>query len=165
MRTILPFTLIVATTLSASSTAKPNAVKTNPSPTAPTAVHIDSNVNKQLVADFYELAFNRHQPVEAAAKYLAPQYIQHNPGAPDGAQTFVTFFEGFFQTHPTAHVQIKRMLADGDLVAVHARWTQDQTDLGNAVVDIFRIANGRIVEHWDVVQPVPEQSFNSNTMF
>jgi len=165
MRVALPFVMIVATTLSACSTVKTNVIKTNSSPAAPTSVHIDGNVNKQLVADFFELAFNRHQPADAAAKYLAPQYIQHNPGAPDGAQTFVAFFEGFFQTHPTAQVQIKRMLVDGDLVAVHARWTQDQTDLGNAVVDIFRIANDRIVEHWDVVQPVPEQSFNSNTMF
>jgi predicted SnoaL-like aldol condensation-catalyzing enzyme len=165
MRVVLPFVMIIATTLSACSTVKPNAVRTSSSPAAPASLQIDGNANKQLVADFYELAFNRRQPADAAARYLAPQYIQHNPGAPDGAQTFVTFFEGFFQSHPNAHVQIKRILVDGDLVAVHARWTQDETDLGNAVVDIFRIANGKIIEHWDVVQPVPEQSFNSNTMF
>ena len=167
MKAILPFVIIVATTLSACSTVKTNTVKakSSPAPAARPSVPADVNANKLLVTEFYELAFNRHQPAEAAAKYIAPRYIQHNPGAPNGAQVFVTFFESFFQTHPTAHVQIKRVLADGDLVAVHAHWSRDETDRGSAVVDIFRIENGKIAEHWDVVQPVPERSLNSNTMF
>ncbi len=162
MKAILPFVMIVATTLSACSTVKTHSF---PAPAARPSVPADVNANKLLVTEFYELAFNRHQPAEAAAKYIAPRYIQHNPGAPNGAQVFVTFFESFFQTHPTAHVQIKRVLADGDLVAVHAHWSRDETDRGSAVVDIFRIENGKIAEHWDVVQPVPERSLNSNTMF
>ena len=162
MKAILPFVMIVATTLSACSTVKTHSF---PAPAARPSVPADVNANKLLVTEFYELAFNRHQPAEAAAKYIAPRYIQHNPGAPNGAQVFVTFFESFFQTHPTAHVQIKRVLADGDLVAVHAHWSRDETDRGSAVVDIFRIENGKLAEHWDVVQSVPEQSFNSNTMF
>ena len=167
MKAILPFVMMVAATLSACSTAKTNTVtaKPSPAPAAQPSAAADVSANKLLVTEFYELAFNRHQPAEAAAKFMAPQYIQHNPGAPDGAQVFVTFFESFFQSHPTAHVQIKRVLADGDLVAVHAHWSRDETDLGSAVVDIFRIENGKIAEHWDVVQPVPEQSLNSNTMF
>ena len=167
MKAILPFVMIVATTLSACSTVKTNTVKakSSPAPAARPSTPADVNANKLLVIEFYDLAFNRHQPAEAAAKYIAPRYIQHNPGAPDGAQIFVTFFESFFQTHPNAHVQIKRVLADGDLIAVHAHWSRDETDLGSAVMDIFRIADGKIAEHWDVVQPVPEQSFNSNTMF
>jgi predicted SnoaL-like aldol condensation-catalyzing enzyme len=162
MKAILPFVMIVAATLSACSTVKTHP---SPAPAARPSVPADVNANKLLVTGFYELAFNRHQPAEAAAKFMAPQYIQHNPGAPDGAQTFVTFFESYFQTHPTAHVQIKRVLADGDLVAVHAHWSRDDNDRGSAVVDILRIENGKIAEHWDVVQPVPEQSLNSNTMF
>ena len=162
MKAILPFVMMVATTLSACSTVKTHSF---PAPAARPSVPADVNANKLLVTEFYELAFNRHQPAEAAAKYIAPRYIQHNPGAPNGAQVFVTFFESFFQTHPTAHVQIKRVLADGDLVAVHAHWSRDETDRGSAVVDIFRIENGKIAEHWDVVQPVPERSLNSNTMF
>jgi predicted SnoaL-like aldol condensation-catalyzing enzyme len=167
MKAILPFVIIVAVTLSACTTVKTNTVKANssPAPAAQPSVSTDANANKLLVTEFYELPFNHHQPAEAAAKFMAPRYIQHNPAAPDGAETFVTFFEGYFQTHPTAHVQIKRVLADGDLVAVHAHWSRDETDRGSAVVDILRIENGKIAEHWDVVQSVPERSLNSNTMF
>ncbi|MBX3302161.1 MAG: ester cyclase [Nitrospira sp.] len=121
--------------------------------------------NKKLVRDFYELAFNQHRPTEAAKKYIGEQYIQHNPNVPNGAEAFYGFFEGFFKEHPKSHVDIKRILADGDLVALHLHSKVDENDPGLAIIDIFRVENGKIVEHWDVIQPVPEKAANSNTMF
>jgi predicted SnoaL-like aldol condensation-catalyzing enzyme len=160
MKAILPTIIAVAAVLSACSTTT-----TNPIPAARSAARFDVEGNKRLVMDFYELAINGHQPAAAAEKYIGARYIQHNPAAPDGPQMFVKFFEDFLQNYPNAHAQIKRVVADGDLVAVHAHWKRDENDRGTAVVDIFRVEGGKIVEHWDVVQPVPEQSLNSNTMF
>lgn len=121
--------------------------------------------NKQIVRDFYELAFNRHKPTEAAKKYIGDKYIQHNPHVPDGAAPFYDYFEGFFKAHPQSRVEIKRVLADGDLVVLHLHSITDAKDRGRAIVDIFRVENGKIVEHWDVTQDVPAQSANTNTMF
>src|SRR6478735_7110971 len=122
-------------------------------------------VNKRLVREFYELAFNQHKPTEAAKKYIGNQYIQHNPFVPDGAEPFYSYFEGFFKKNPESRVEIKRVLGDGNLVILHIHSKLDTNDRGRAVVDIFRVENGKIVEHWDVAQEVPEASANSNTMF
>ena len=121
--------------------------------------------NKKIVRDFYELAFNRHKPTEAAKKYIGEKYIQHNPHVPDGAAAFYGYFEGFFKEHPQSRVEIKRVLGDGDLVVLHLHSITDAKDRGRAIVDIFRVENGKIVEHWDVTQDVPAQSANANTMF
>jgi predicted SnoaL-like aldol condensation-catalyzing enzyme len=121
--------------------------------------------NKTLVRDFCDLAFNQHQPREAAKKYLGSHYLQHNPHAPDGAEAFSGHFEGFFTAHPTFRFDIKRMIAEGDLVVLHVHTKLDEHDRGKAVVDIFRVDHGKIVEHWDVIQDVPEQPANNNTMF
>jgi len=121
--------------------------------------------NKKLVRDFYEMAFNQHKPTEAAKKYIGDKYIQHNPHVPNGAAAFYGYFEGFFKEHPKSRVEIKRVLGDGDLVALHLNSKMDDKDRGKAIVDIFRVENGKIVEHWDVVQDVPEKAANENTMF
>ena len=121
--------------------------------------------NKKVVTEFYEMAFNQHKPTEAAKKYFGDKYIQHNPMVPNGAAAFYGFFEGFFKKHPKSHVIIHRVLADGDLVALHLHSKLDEKDLGRAVVDIFRLENGKIVEHFDVVQNVPAKTANGNTMF
>jgi len=121
--------------------------------------------NKKLVRDFYELAFNGHEPTEAAKKYIGSKYIQHNPHVPNGAAAFYEYFEDFFQKNPTAHVTIHRAIADGDLVALHLHSRLSEKDLGRAIVDIFRVENGKIVEHFDVIQDVPEKTANGNTMF
>ncbi len=121
--------------------------------------------NKKVVTEFYEMAFNQHKPTEAAKKYLGDKYIQHNPMVPNGAAAFYGFFEGFFKKYPKSHVIIHRVLADGDLVALHLHSKLDEKDLGRAVVDIFRLENGKIVEHFDVVQNVPAKTANGNTMF
>ncbi len=121
--------------------------------------------NKVLVATFYEMAFVAHKPKEAADKYLNPSYRQHNPNVGDGRQPFVDFFVPFFEKNPEAQTEIKRVIAEGDLVVLHVHSKVSKADPGRAVVDIFRVKDGKIVEHWDVMQPVPEKSVNSNSMF
>ena len=121
--------------------------------------------NKKIVREFYEMAFNQHKPTEAAKKYIGDEYIQHNPYVPNGAAAFYGYFEGFFKAHPKSRVEIKKVIAEGDLVILHLHSRVDENDRGRAIVDIFPVANGKIVEHWDVIQDVPEKSANSNTMF
>jgi predicted SnoaL-like aldol condensation-catalyzing enzyme len=121
--------------------------------------------NKKIVREFYEMAFNQHKPTEAAKKYIGDKYIQHNPYVPNGAEAFYGYFEGFFKEHPESRAEIKRVIGDGDLVALHLNAKIGDKDRGRAIVDIFRVENGKIVEHWDVIQVVPEKSANSNTMF
>jgi predicted SnoaL-like aldol condensation-catalyzing enzyme len=121
--------------------------------------------NKAIVLDFYDLAFNKHKPTEAAAKYIGTQYVQHNPHVPNGAKPFTEYFEGFFKENPQSHVVVAHVLADGDLVALHLNSKLNKDDRGDAVVDFFRLKDGKIIEHWDVIQPVPEKTANGNTMF
>lgn len=123
-----------------------------------------SEQNKGLVRDFYTLAFVDKQPADAALKFLGPAYRQHNPQAADGATAFVDFCEGFFASVPALKVEVKRILADGNLVAVHSRF-ELAPGKEMAVMDIFRVENGKIVEHWDAMQDVPAKAANSNTMF
>lgn len=121
--------------------------------------------NKRIVRDFYELAFNRHEPREAVQKYVGDRYIQHNPFVPNGAAPFVEHFEGYFKEHPGSHVVFSHVIAEGDLVVLHLNSKADENDRGRAIVDIFRVENGKIVEHWDVAQDVPEKTASGNTMF
>jgi predicted SnoaL-like aldol condensation-catalyzing enzyme len=126
----------------------------------------DQERNKRTVVAFFKRAVNEKQPEEAVAEHIGSVYIQHNPMAPDGAEAFVDFVRGAALDFPEMRVDIKRVLADGDLVAVHSHFTFAPEERGNASVDIFRLdQNGKIVEHWDVVQPVPESSANDNGMF
>lgn len=122
-------------------------------------------MNKKVVIEFYELAFNQHKPTEAANKYFGSKYIQHNPQVPNGGAAFYNYFEGFYKEHPKAHVKIYRVIAEGDLVVLHLHSKIDDKDLGRAVVDIFRLENEKIVEHFDVAQSVPPKAANGNTMF
>ena len=120
---------------------------------------------KQIVRDFYDLAFNQRKPEEATEKFMGPYYRQHNPQAPDGAEGLIGFVHYFEKTFPDFRVEIKRMIAEGDLVAVHSRLVRHATDRGQAVADFFRLENGKIVEHWDVLQEVPETAAYDNSMF
>jgi predicted SnoaL-like aldol condensation-catalyzing enzyme len=121
--------------------------------------------NKKLVGDFYELAFNQHKPREAAQRYIGDRYIQHNPFVANGAETFFVHFEEYFKEHPQSHVVFSHVIAEGDLVVLHLNSKVDEQDRGRAIVDIFRVENGKIVEHWDVAQNVPEKTASGNTMF
>ncbi len=121
--------------------------------------------NKVLVVAFYQQAFNDNQPEQVAAVYLGASYIQHNPGAPDGAEGFIGYVHWLRGQFPELHLDIKRAIAEDDLVVTHSNLHLKPGDLGMAVADIWRVADGKIVEHWDVVQEVPGKSAKGNTMF
>ena len=120
--------------------------------------------NRQLVVEFYHQNFNQHQ-VDQATKVMADDYIQHNPLVPNGKAPFVSFFKGFFANNPNAKSKIVRTAADGDLVWLHIHATNGENDRGQAIIDVFRVKDGKIVEHWDVIQDMPEKAANHNTMF
>jgi predicted SnoaL-like aldol condensation-catalyzing enzyme len=120
---------------------------------------------KEVVAAFNKMAFEDRRPVEAAQKYIsATQYIQHNPQGKDGRDSFINGFAAYV-VGSEFRCETKRIIAEGDLAVVHALCKDKPSDRGDAVVDIFRVKQGKIVEHWDVVQPIPEKANNTNTMF
>jgi len=119
--------------------------------------------NRALVVHFYDTVFNQHD-LSIASTVLAPSYIQHNPHVPSGSAPFISFFTERFKANPEARSTIVRS-ADGNLVFLHVHSTSNPQDRGNAIVDIFRVDHGKIAEHWDVIQPVPEHAANDNTMF
>ncbi len=120
--------------------------------------------NKKAVTEFYELAINQKN-FEAASKFLGPRYVQHNPRAADGPDGLKAFLAFLREKSPDYHSEIKRVFADGDYVILHVHNVPTLGSRGNAIVDIFKLENGKIVEHWDVRQEIPEQAANSNTMF
>ena len=120
--------------------------------------------NKKTVVDFYEQAINQ-KDFAAASKYLGDRYIQHNPLAADGAEGLKAFIGFLRDKFPNAKSEIKRVFADGDYVILHVHAVREPGTRGRAIVDIFRLENGKIVEHWDVAQDVPEKAANSNGMF
>ena len=122
--------------------------------------------NKELVTAFYELAINQKKPTESADRYIGLPYTQHNPEVPkNGPDGFIQFIEGMFKKHPGLRVIIHKAVADGNVVALHVHLKRDESDPGIAVAEFFRVENGRIVEHWDVMQPVPEKTASGNAMF
>ena len=121
--------------------------------------------NKENVRAFYDLAFNQKQPEEAVKRYAGSYYRQHNPNAGDGTAPFIAFVKWITGANPQLRVDFKRFIAEGDLVVVHSHNVPVPGTRGRAVIDIFRLEDGMIVEHWDVVQDVPETAKNDNTMF
>ena len=121
--------------------------------------------NKRLVTEFYELAINQRKPAEAARKYIELPYRQHSPEVADGPDGFVQFISEMQKKHPQLRVVISKALADDDLVALHVHLTREPNDPGLAIAELFRLKNGKIIEHWDVVQPVPEKTASGNSMF
>jgi len=122
--------------------------------------------NKATVVAYYSTAFNDKKPEEAVAKYGGPVYIQHNPQAADGFDAFIDFVKFFTTQNPQLHVDIKRVIGECDMVVTHSHLTLSPSDRGSAVADIFRLnRQGKVVEHWDVIQAVPATSMNDNTMF
>ncbi|WP_002150882.1 nuclear transport factor 2 family protein [Bacillus cereus] len=120
--------------------------------------------NKKMVVDFYNEVFNKHN-IDIIPKYVSEDYKQHNPFVGDGRKAFMDFFKEDFVKNPNSSAEIKRVVAEGDTVALHVHSRTNPQDKGVAIVDIFRIKNSKIVEHWDVIQEIPSETANDNTMF
>ena len=120
--------------------------------------------NRKAVLAFYEKGLNQ-KDVDAALAYVGDRYTQHNPNAADGPDGFRKFIGFLREKFPNSHSEIKRSFVDGDYVILHVHAVREPGTKGNAIVDIFKLENGKIVEHWDVVQPIPENPANNNTMF
>jgi predicted SnoaL-like aldol condensation-catalyzing enzyme len=121
--------------------------------------------NRQIVERFIDLFYRQGRVREAFETYVHEDYIQHNPLAPDGRAAAIAALEPYFASQPDAVREVHRIIVDGDLAAIHVRSRQNPEDRGFAIVDILRLENGKIVEHWDVIQAVPEQSANPHPMF
>ena len=152
-----------AVVLTACSPMAPRA-QGGPATSATTASQLAAN--KKNAVDFYNQFFNQHD-LSAATRYISDTtYIQHNPHVPNGRDAFVAAFTQIFKQYPQRQSTIKAVMGEGNLVALHVHSVNGPGDRGSAIVDIFRFDdNGKIVEHWDVMQPIPETTASGNGMF
>ena len=137
-----------------------------PQPVAARAAHTGcAQTPRQVVTRFMTQFYIQKDVRGAFERWVDPGYVQHNPMAQTGRDAAIGFLEPFFKSNPQVHYEIKRIIADGPLVAVHSHGFFKAGDPGVAIVDILRVKGCRVMEHWDVVQPVPEKAANTNTMF
>ncbi|RWM25904.1 MAG: polyketide cyclase [Mesorhizobium sp.] len=125
----------------------------------------DSNLarNKAIVLDFIEQAVNQGN-IDAASAHFGDAYIQHNPNIPDGVEGFRSYVRQLRQTFPDVRGEVKRIVAEGDYVIVHMLAKRDPEEVGLAIVDIFRLSANKLVEHWEVRQPIAESDLHGNSM-
>ena len=120
--------------------------------------------NKKVVQEFYHFLINK-KDFESASKYIGNRYVQHNPLVADGPEGLKAFVEFLKSNYPNAKSEIKRIFADGDYVIIHVHSVRIPKTRGRAIFDLFKLENGKIVEHWDAIQDIPESSANPNGMF
>ena len=121
-------------------------------------------LNKRNAIAFYQMAY-AGRPAEAVAAFVGDEYIQHNPLVANGTQGFIDYFEEMARDYPDKEIEFLRAVAEGDLVALHTHQTWPGNDQ-YVTMDFFRFdSNGRIVEHWDAIQQIPEESANGNPMY
>jgi predicted SnoaL-like aldol condensation-catalyzing enzyme len=122
---------------------------------------------REIVLAFYEAALNQ-KDIDKAKLYLGDIYLQHNPHVPDGPEGLFRFIQFRRDNYPQAHNEVKRVIAEGDLVALHVHSIVVPGTPGRSIVDIFRVEDGKVVEHWDVIQEIPVELFppiNDNGLF
>lgn len=119
--------------------------------------------NKEIVANFYARVWNAKN-ADALSDFVAEDYIQHNPALANGRQPLADFLSGFFQNLPDSSFTVARLVAENDLVVAHSLFKLNNEDRGTAVVDIYRVADGMLVEHWDLKEAVPEETASGNPM-
>ena len=120
--------------------------------------------NKELLQAFYEEVFNGHD-VDAARKYLREDYIQHNPGVGQGREAFIDAFRKKFEMVPTFHLDVKRIIVDEDIAAVHLHATGLPGQSESVVVDIYRLQDGLLAEHWDCLMQIPNEMLGNDIYF
>lgn len=128
------------------------------------AASAQEEANRQTVLSFHEKGLNQ-KDADSALAHVGDRYVQHNPNAADGPDGFRKFIGFLREKFPNSRSEIKRSFVDGDYVILHVHAVREPGTRGNAIVDIFKLENGKIVEHWDAVQPIPENPANNNTMF
>lgn len=153
-----------AKTVVKAKSAKPakKAVRTTARPVSSEKARLERN--KKLVLAFYDHAINEKN-FEAARKYMADDYRQHNPTAADGPEGLRVWLEDFKRMFPSLRANVKKCIAEGDFVVLHVLGENGPCPTGTAVVDIFRVVNGKVAEHWDVIQDIPADVKNANSMF
>ncbi len=120
--------------------------------------------NRKIVSDFARIFYAEKDVRKAFMTFVSPDYIQHNPGIADGRDTAIAALEPMF-LRAGARFDVKRIIVDGDYAVIHLHGRGDPATAGGAVADIYRLKNGKIVEHWDVLQPMPTHSANPHPMF
>jgi len=127
----------------------------------------DLEHNKRVVVDYYTTAFAGN-PEQAIADHFGPRYVQHNPQAQNGPEAFIGFVKWLRGEYPDLRLDIKRVIAEGDMVATHSHLDLEPgnpDNPGRALADYFLLEDGKVVEHWDVIQEVPRTTANDNGMF
>lgn len=120
--------------------------------------------NKKNAISFYRMAYEG-KPRQAVDLYVGTDYIQHNPLVGDGKEPFIAYFERMATEYPNKSIEFIRAIAEGNLVALHTHqvWPDNEEYV---TMDFFRFdQNGKILEHWDAMQQIPEESANGNTMY
>ena len=144
----------------------PATKKKRAAPAPPTAASEAARLarNKQLVLALYQKLIGE-KDFEGARRYMGDGYRQHAPYAADGHEGVRAWLEGFKAAFPNHRYEIKKVLAEGDMVVLHLHGMNGPNPHGESVVDFFRVENGKVVEHWDVIQPIPDSADNANSMF
>ena len=154
------------TTPRKSTARKPTPRKTaprKPSAQKPAAA-AQLAANKKLVLAFYEQIIGR-KDFDAARRYMGATYRQHAPYAADGPEGLRAWLAGFKAAFPNHRYEVKRVIAEGPYVMLHLHGMGGPNPHGESVVDIFRVENGKVVEHWDIIQAIPDSADNANSMF
>ncbi|MEV5498520.1 nuclear transport factor 2 family protein [Nonomuraea fuscirosea] len=120
--------------------------------------------NKQTVLDFYEAAFNE-KDFDTVAELVGDKYTQHNPQIADGPDGLQARLRHLKETFPALRVEVRRLLAEDDYVVGHVYAVREPGQRGTAIMDIFRLEDGKLIEHWDVMQEIPAEALNPNGMF